>query len=611
MESGPPLPAASRSAALSRNAGWDGTMLALSVAVPAIFAVTHAANVADAAHDEGLVRAVGLGWTGALRALDVVPAAALAWLPIGTRAFRASLATAMVCGAAGGLLFVLARRLLAACAPAPRLGAAIAAIASTTATLSAAWQMEAASPGGSVLGALLVFLPPVLLLQDAWVQSARFALAFAALTLGLTYEPMVGATALAGAVAVLAARRDWPRGKGTWRAMGAGAAAGLLPAAVAIAGARALPRPGLVLGAGLLASPLGEHGASGTAGPLLFLRDEVGWLSLALALVGAVVALTLPRARPAALASMAIVLLGAAALALGVPAGDTRYGAPVLGAIGALGVLAGVAMQSGVRAVATARVPFAQASAVMIVVLEATFPVRAADEAEARTAPLSRGIAAAWDDVAWGPLPAGALVMVGDPRLLTRLVASRASGALRGDLAVVPTWELDGPLATRELVREPKLSAFWRDMALLSAPDEWSLSSLAASRPLVMQYEPRWDRALSRHLVPVGLLARYEAEPRGMSDRRHAIEELAPMRALLVKDVVNVRDPELASLTASLLRGRALALAASGDRELVAHAIDDLRAFAPGDPVGAELVRRMVSSGGKGPVDLKGLSPVP
>jgi hypothetical protein len=608
MQSEPPLPAASRSVALSRN-GWDQAMLVVSMAVPAIFAITHAANVADAAHDEGLVRAVGLGWTGALRALDIVPAAALAWLPVGTRAFRASLATAMVCGAAGGLLFFLARRLLAACAPAPRLGPAIAAIASTTATLSAAWQMEAASPGGAVLGALLVFLPPVLLLQDTWVQSARFALAAAALTLGLTYEPMVGATALAGSVAVLAATREWPRGKGAWRAPGAGVVAGLVPLALAIAGARGIRRPGLALGAGLLASPLGEHGASGTAGPLLFLRDEVGWLSLALALVGAVVALTLARARPAALASMAIVLSGAAALAVGAPAGDTRYGAPVLAAIGALGVLAGVAMQSGVRAVATARVPFAQASAVMIVVLEATFPVRAADEADARTAPLSRGIAAAWDDVAWGPLPAGALVMVSDPRLLTRLLASRASGAVRGDLAVVPTWDLDGPLATRELVREPKLSAFWRDMALLSAPDEWSLSSLAASRPLVMQYEPRWDRALSRHLVPVGLLARYEAEPRGMSDRRRAIEELSTMRPLLVRDVVTARDPELASLTASLLRGRALALAASGDRELVAHAIDDLRAFSPGDPVGAELVRRMVGSGGKGPIDLKGLSP--
>ena len=56
------------------------------------------------------------------------------------------------------------------------------------------------------------------------------------------------------------------------------------------------------------------------------------------------------------------------------------------------------------------------------------------------------------------------------------------------------------------------------------APSEASLSALAMSRPLVTPYEPRWGRALGRHLVPVGLLDRFEPEPRGVSDRRKALE---------------------------------------------------------------------------------------
>ncbi len=582
-------------------------MLVASVVAPVWLAVVHAANVADAAHDEALVRAVGLGWTGALRALDGLVAAPMELLPFGTRAFRASLASASACGVAGGLLFALARRLLGACAPAPRLGAAIAAIASTTATLSVGWQLESASPGGGALGALLVLLAPWILLRDGWVQSARFGLAAAALTMALTYEPLVGAASLLGAAGVLSVRGERPEGRTVMRAALFGAAAGLVPLGLGLLAARL--RPGVALSLPWLAFPAGERGESGTGTPYLLLRDDVGWLSSALAAVGAVVAWRAPRARGPAAAMIAVTVAGLGAILFGAPAGDTRYGAPVLAAVGALGALAAVAMQAGVLAVAAARIPFAQASAVMIVILEATFPVRAADESLGRCEDRARGAAAAWDEVAWGSLPAGALVLVGDPRIHTRLLAARAAGALRGDLAVVPTFDLGGPLARRELVREPKLSPFWRDMALLDAPDEWSLSSLAASRPLVVPFEPRWDRALARHLVPVGLLARYEAEPRGMSDRRRALEDLAPERDRLARAIVAARDPELIAATASLLRGRALSLAASGDRELVARALDDLRPFSPGDAVAAELARRVASA--HGPVDLKGLPPNP
>ncbi len=48
-------------------------------------------------------------------------------------------------------------------------------------------------------------------------------------------------------------------------------------------------------------------------------------------------------------------------------------------------------------------------------------------------------------------------------------------------------------------------------------------------------------------------------------------------------------------------------MAACSEKDILAHALDDLRPFAPDDPVANTLVRRMVTS--KGTIDVKDLSP--
>ena len=103
---------------------------------------------------------------------------------------------------------------------------------------------------------------------------------------------------------------------------------------------------------------------------------------------------------------------------------------------------------------------------------------------------------------------------------------------------------------------------------------------------------PRWGRALGRHLVPVALLDRFEPEPRGASDRRRALDVFAPKRERLARAAS--KDPELAESASYLLRARALDVAASGDRDLVGRAVDDLHAFAPDNPVGTAIVARVV-----------------
>jgi hypothetical protein len=111
-------------------------------------------------------------------------------------------------------------------------------------------------------------------------------------------------------------------------------------------------------------------------------------------------------------------------------------------------------------------------------------------------------------------------------------------------------------------------------------------------RPLAMAFEPRWGRALGRHLVPVALLDRFEPEPRGASDRKRALDVFAPKRERLARAAG--KDPELAESTAYLLRARALDVASSGDRDLVGRTVEDLHAFAPDDPVGTAIVARVV-----------------
>jgi hypothetical protein len=381
------------------------------------------------------------------------------------------------------------------------------------------------------------------------------------------------------------------------------AALGASPLVAAIVFRR---QPLLSLAAPLFAHPLGERGESSRLKLWVFAREELGWIALLLLVGGAVVVTLAPKARALGAALVGQLAIGALAIELGAPAGPTRYASVVLGAWVAAFALIGVGMERLARAVAQAPVPFARASAAMIVVLGLALPVRLADDAWARGDERTRGLAALWDEVAWGAAPPAAVLLVHDARTLRRTAASRAAGALRPDLAVVPIVELSGRMASRELAREPKLGAFWRDLSLGMPPEEFSFSSLAQSRPLLTSFDVKWDRALSRHLVPVGLVSRYEPEPRGQSDRRKALEAFTPDRDRLAKALAP-RDPELSVATASLLRARLLALASSGDREVIARALDDLRPFSQDDPLAAQVVRRTVIS--KGAIDVHDLTP--
>jgi hypothetical protein len=228
----------------------------------------------------------------------------------------------------------------------------------------------------------------------------------------------------------------------------------------------------------------------------------------------------------------------------------------------------------------------------MVVVLELVIPVEAADEAllRARSGP----DVAMWDALAWDSLPPRAVVLLTSPRIVARAFASRAQGSLRDDLVFVPAYE--PPSRSRRalapLAHDAALVPLWRDLELYGAPGSASLSALASTRAVAMAYEPRWGKELGRHLVPLALFDLFEPEPRGASDRRKGLASFQPLRERLA--VATRGDAELAEATAILLRARARQLAAGADRELLGEALEDLHAFAPGDPAGAEIVGQAV-----------------
>ena len=564
------------------------------------------------------MRVVGLGWTGIFRALDVIVAAPLVLDPIGTRALRAGLASALVTGACGALAFLIARSLVHAVRPtagSASLASAVSAVAALSAVLAPAWQAEATAPGGTVVGALLVLA--ALVVAQAPVADAPHvadekrdvgdlpALAFV-LGLAASYEPLV----LAGA---LAAALPWAERAVRTRALDRRALAfaapafalGLLPLALGAALSRRVPEIA-VSAVKPLASSIGAH-----AGPRVaigaFALAEIGTLILVAAAAGAVLSALVPAARRSLASLLGVIAVGAVGIVLRVPAGPSHVAAVVLAATVAVHALAAIALVSAVIAISTARVPFAQASAALVVVLELVLPVRAADETLSRRDTRAPRASAIWTEAAWGAAPPSAVVLVSGPMTMLRIAAARATGEMRADLLVVPTFAMPSRATDRALKAEPKLAPLYRDIALGSTPEELSLTTLATDRPLLAGFDPRWDRGLARHFVPVGLTTRFEPEPRGASDRRRGLEAFTPAKERLVRVAVARRDADLASATATLLRGRAIGMAACGERDVLSRALDDLRPFAPDDAVASTLVRRVVTS--KGPIEVRDLAP--
>jgi hypothetical protein len=607
---------------------WTAIPVAAVAISSAALAAAHLGNGADASCDGDVARVLRDGlqpW----RALDLAVSRVFALVPIGTQVARAELGGVAVLAATAVLVYAIARRLLGACADSPRVNAGVAAIAAMAAACAQSLQREATVPGGTVSGGFLGLAPLAVLLfvvsgplprnsgsqvgpQDVRAPlppSARATAFGFVLASALAYDPLVGLCAVVAPAACLAVgpgiRSDllelWQSHR---RGLLAGAVLGLAPWVLAVVRLLAVRTPLLPsLASGWM--PL----RSGAEDAPTAVYSELGTALPALAIGGAVIALLRPRVRPAASALVALVALGATAAWARTPHGPARFAGVSLAATEALCLLAGFALQEIVLWVARTRLPFARASAAMIVLIELALPVAEADESLARDASPGRVQAASsWNDLVFGVLPPRTVIVATDPRLLERARAARAVGELRGDIAVVAASGTGVSLEPRTLAGDVALVPLRRDLELSGVPSEASLSSLAAIRPTALVYEPLWGRAIARHLVPSVLLDGFAPEPRGASDRRHALDDLAPQRLRLVRTATRSGDPperdlDLVRATAYPLRARCLELASGADRDLVGRAIEDLHAIAPDDPIAAQIVARMAGSRGAPRVD--------
>jgi hypothetical protein len=594
-----PVMAAQPPSVAERTPAW----VAASGLLPALIAAAHLDLYSGGGRDAGVVRAVGLGYSGAFRALDAWVAAPFAALPIGTRALRSSLPGVLMLAIAAGLVFVVARRRLTAIAGRSAWSSIVAAVASATVSLSFPYQHESGSPASGVTGVVLVLA--ALVLADGPAASAP--LLAAVLTLAVSYDPAIGGcVAVALIVTWLAAgprRGTEPDGEapppGRLPVVGAllAGAAGLVPSGLAVLRGHATP---------LSTSARALAAASWPAGPRVPLtsiaamrhvlgtfRAELGDLLLLVALAGFVWALVHPRGRRAALPLAAVTLTAGVAVVSGTANGAALdvWSPVALVTLAGLVAFAGVAMQEAVLRVARARLPLASASASMVVLLEAAFPVILLDDGLTRPSARVTLAMPVWEDAAFAALPGGTLVLVSEPRLYARLLATEATGDLPGDLGLIPTFDPSNEAAASALARDARLVPLFRDIVLSGAPTELSMSTLAAARPLAVATDPRWDRTLTRHLIPAGLLAAFEPEPRGGADRKRALEATAAARARLASTLLphspaaaTSPDPPLTGLTAALLFDRAVGAAAAGEREVATRALADAATFAPKDP---------------------------
>jgi hypothetical protein len=625
----PPVMSVAPSPPSSNGRAW----VFANALAPALIAAARLDIYADGERDGSVIRTVGLGFTGGFRALDAWVTAPFAALPFGTRVLRAELPAVLLVALTAALVFTLVRRTLAALAATTQTWCSVVAtVAATTVSFSYPIQHEASSVGSSLTGVVLVLL--ALELPGSVGPSNGWALQAALATLALSYQPAVGMLVVTALLVAALARRSGPStgddsaaptapmATGTHstvldkaRATAVivlGALAGLVPFGLSAVRAHVSPlslSARLFAGSGDDLRPGRSLDDRGFHHALVLLVANLGEVLLLLAALGFVWALASKRARRTRLPLAATTVVACGLFAFG-PAGapSSLEGWSAVGLMALVGLVAfaAVAMQEAVVRVARARLPLASASAAMVVVLEATFPAIVLDEGVVRASGRAPHALATWEDAALAGLPSGTLVIVSAPRLFARLLATEASGDLPGDFTVVPTFDPANEAAASALARDARLVPLFRDLALVGLPEELSMSTLAAARPLAMATDPRWDRALTRHLMPTGLLAIFEPEPRGGADRKRALDAWILPRQRLARDLGAPLEPSLAALTASILFDRALAAVQTGEREVALRALEDATLFSPKDSRIERLTLQEMNA--RGPVDVRDLA---
>jgi hypothetical protein len=583
------------------SAPWlDAGLALVATWVPFGLAVARAASAGQWRDDLPAVRDLGLVAVGVGGGLSTLAAQTLSLLPLGPRTFRAALGSALALALASRLLYGLVRRALAAAGPSPRLGAALAAIATLTAALSPTWQREGTVGGGAMIAAALVLAALSLGVRAATAPGGftpRALLALGALTGAAFAESPPAALAIAAVTAALAAARSLDPAAARLprpdpRVLAAAGATAVLTAGLLLAplALRPLaPRAWVDVGRALSAASVGAlDGTGARATALGAWVQEVGFVSLAIAAFGAGTALLRARLRPLIAPVLALVLLDTLlpARAAGVLSADPLTTLRSL-ALAALALASALGIFEVVRRILRAGFPLARPAAVLVVVFHLTLVALTSEEAGFSTDRSEQMAAEAWADEAFGRLAPRSAILVRSPAIAWRLWAARLTRGERPDVVVIPIPLLDkGRVAASLIASERELEPLLRSYALTGEPTEFGLSKVADVRPLHVELDPVWSKRLISHLRLDGLWLEFAAQPLGPSDRKQSsAAATAPLRRVMATiAAATVPESPTALVLATTLRGEASVLNALGERDAADLVLGRLEELAARDP---------------------------
>ncbi len=581
-----------------------------AIAVPAVVALGRVSVAPMWRSDLPVLKGLGLVPVGGPSTLTTIAMQAVSMVPLGPLSFRLAVVSALALAACAWLLQSLARRVLDAHVPGSLLNGPLASIAALTAALGPTMQGEATVGGGAT-----VELFASLVVLHAWYRHDTLRLrrwVGCALLLGLLVsESFVAAgtvvVALAGAAL---STRQWPRGR-EWIAVAAGlsisGALCTLPWALRPIAPHAWLRLGWSLTSDGLAA-IDTEAVRTTA--IAAWRGEVGTISLGIGALGIVVGLLRKRTRGV---MVPMALLIAADLVFPATTGSVLttdvWVALRMLAIGAVALSVALGVQAAAATLQDMAIPMAKPASALLVMFNLTL-VAVTSEAAAFTVDRTevRG-ASVWADEGIERLAPNAVVLARSHAVVWRVLAERLLSGSRPDVVLVPFPLVTlGSVAGMVLQAEPKAALLLRDMAIDGAPGEHAVSRMADSRPVYVEFDPRWDARVASHLAPQALWLRLFPQPLGKSDRKLSFGESTTSfeRVLAAARATDPPDRATIAVLMATLRGQAVSCGMARDKDAMKMVLDRMDTVDPEDLTGRALKLRLEHASGPA-VDVNGL----
>lgn len=558
--------------------------------------------------DFAVVKSLGLEPLGLERVLGSQLAQAASLIPLGGRALRAAWVSSFGVALTAFVVYTWTRRLLDQNAETPRLSPVLALCAGLLGALTASWQVEGTSVGGTTLAAAFALTALHLSTGETKKDARVWFVQGALLGLVLVESLPAAIMTLVALGARIAVDRELPRRR--WVLLfGLGACAAtticLLPWVLRPMGTSAWRSLGQGLATGASSSIFEDPPSSVGAW-----RDQLGMLGIVLAVIGMVWGVLRPRSRSTVV--LFLVLVTADFLFPHKTHGELfpdRFVPLRLMALAVLGMAATLGAHTTVLALKTGGMPMAGTAGVLFLVMVASLVLATNENAGLVTRRRDRPAVEAWTDEALHALPSGSLLLARSPSIVWRLWAARIVRGERPDVLVVPLPLLGRmDIAQRLLEVEPRLAPLITETAMKGRPGEYTLSTLADARPLYVELDPRWDRRLFEQLLPTAMWLGFTPHALGRSDRLPALEQgrEAWIRVLDLAGAELHPDPATLAVLLGRARERIVVLAALGDRQVLPPLLDEIARLAPRSAF-ASAVRSRLEQDPRGGIDVTGL----